>query len=95
MAEGAAAAPAQPGQPARPATPEYKWRTFPVYLAFWLGAFIGLELGIIAGVSDNSNLQLILFAGTAMFLGFGMSRLVSVWLMRKNWLKPKPKPKQR
>ena len=71
--------------------PEYKWRTFPVYFAFWLGAFIGLELGIVAGVSDNSNLQLILFIGVAMFLGFGLSRLVTVWVMRHNWVKPRPK----
>jgi hypothetical protein len=87
--DGAAAPAAQPGQAPGPATPQ-RAAHLPLHPRSG-SAFIGLELGIVAGVSDNSTLQLILFAVTAMFLGFGMSRLVSAWLMRKNWVKPRPK----
>lgn len=85
---------AQP-QPARPAIPQYKWRTFPVYFAFWLGALIFLELGIIAGATGDSTFTTVISVIVAMFLGFGVARLAVVFMMSRQWIKPRPKAKRR
>jgi hypothetical protein len=85
-----ATAPAREAQ-APPALPEYNWRTFPVYFAFWLGAFIGLYAGILAQASDNTLVATVIFIVIAFFLGLGVSRLGVVWMMRHQWVKPRPR----
>lgn len=80
-----------PVQPTRPAGPQHKWRTFPVYFAFWLAALIFLELGIIAGATGDSTFTTLLSAVVALFLGFGVARLVTTWMVGRNWVKPRPK----
>jgi hypothetical protein len=88
-----AAQTATPGPAAtpKPPVPEFKWKTFPVYFAFWLGALIFLELGIIAGATGNSAFTTVISAVVALFLGFGVARLAVNWMMRHNWVKPRPK----
>ena len=84
------AAPAPSGAAvARIAPPKYQWRQFPVYFALALGMFIGLELGLIAGWLESSLLTTLFSAGVAVLLGFGVARLVVVWMMNRNWVKPR------
>jgi hypothetical protein len=73
--------------------PEWKWRTFPVYFAFWLGALIFLELGIIAGAVGESTFTTVVSAVVALFLGFGVARLTTNWMRQRNWVKPRSKRK--
>jgi hypothetical protein len=80
--------------PARPPLPEYRWRTFPVYFALFLGMFVGLELGLIAGWLESGLLTTFFSAVVAVFLGFGIARLVVFWMMNHNWVKPRPKRKR-
>lgn len=75
----------------RPAPPKYQWRQFPVYFALCLGMFIGLELGLIAGWLESSLLTTLFSAGVAVLLGFGVARLVVVWMIGRNWVKPRPR----
>jgi hypothetical protein len=56
-----------------------------VYFAFALGGFVGLYMGLIAGATDNSNVQLVVFMVWAILLGFGFSRLTSRWMISRNW----------
>lgn len=85
---------AAPAAQARPPLPQYRWRQFPVYFALALGLFIGLELGLIAGWSDSTLLTTIFSSVIAVFLGFGIARLVVVWMMNHNWVRPRPKRKR-
>jgi hypothetical protein len=73
---------------APPPVPQYKWKTFPVYFAFWLGALIFLWLGIIAGATGNTTFSTVVQVVVALFLGFGMARLVTTWMREHNWVKP-------
>ena len=75
----------------RPAAPTYRWRQFPVYFALALGMFIGLELGLVAGWLESSLLTTLFSVGVAILLGFGIARLVVVWMMGRNWVKPRPR----
>ena len=63
-----------------------QWRTFPVYFAFALGAFIGLELGLL-----SANLPefyaLSISVGLAIMLGLGLSRLTTRWLLQRRLIK--------
>jgi hypothetical protein len=90
-ATGAPSAAPGPVAAARPALPDWKWKTFPVYFAFWLGALIFLELGIIAGATGGSTFSTVVSAVVALFLGFGVARFVVTWMMSRNWVKPRPK----
>jgi hypothetical protein len=88
--QGAPSAAPGPVAGVRPPVPEYKWKTFPVYFAFWLGALIFLQLGIIAA-AVGGVFYVAVGAIVAMFLGFGVARLVVNWMMRREWVKPRPK----
>lgn len=64
----------------------WKWRTFPVYFAFALGAFIGLYLGLIASALDREGEQWLstgIFIAIAIMLGLGLSRLTTKWLVTR------------
>jgi hypothetical protein len=91
VAQAAPSAAPGPGATPAPPLPEWKWKTFPVYFAFWLAALIFLELGIIAGASGNSTFTTVVSGVVALFLGFGVARLAVNWMMRHQWVKPRPK----
>lgn len=87
-----------PGQPASPlqarsvggrSLPEWRWRTFPVYFAFSLGAFIAAYVGVLAGIAEeksgNETPVLVLFVSVALLLGFGMSRITTRWLLTRRF----------
>ena len=65
--------------------PAWHWRTFPVYFAFSVGGFLGLYMGLIAGATANSTVQLVFFVVWALLLGFGFSRLTSRWMLSHSW----------
>lgn len=77
-----------------PALPEWKWRTFPVYFGFALGAFIGLYFGVIVAGVDNSTFTTVVFVGFALLLGFGLSRISTRFLINRRWVKPRPRRKR-
>ena len=79
------------GANARPPLPEWKWKTFPVYFAFWAAALIFLELGIIAGDTGQSTFTTVVTVVVALFLGFGVARLTTTWLRQHDWVKARPK----
>ena len=87
---------AQPQQPARTAAleqplPPWRWRTFPVYFAFALGAFLAAYVGVIAGIAEersgNETPVLVLFVTVALLLGFGMSRITTRFLLTRRFAK--------
>jgi len=65
--------------------PAWNWRTFPVFMAFALGGFIGLYMGIIVGASTNDLLVTGVFLFWALLLGFGLSRITSRWMLSRGW----------
>ena len=69
--------------------PEWNWRTFPVFFAFAIGAFVGLYVGMVVAWSDNSAAQTSAFLVVALLLGLGFSRLSSRWMLSRNWIKPR------
>ena len=71
--------------------PEWRWRTLPVFFAFSLGGFIGLEVGIVAGGSDSQGLALSAFAVFAVMLGLAFSRVMTRFLISRRWIKPRPR----
>lgn len=78
---GAPGAQASAAGPAA-ALPRWQWRTFPVYLAFSVGGFLGLYSGLLAPVGSAANV--VVFAFWAVLLGFGFSRFTSRWMMSHN-----------
>ena len=76
------------GKEAKPLA-EWRWRTFPVYFAFSLGAFIAAYLGVAAGSVEHRTQVpvLILFITVALLLGFGFSRLTTRWLLTRKFAK--------
>ncbi|GBD22490.1 hypothetical protein HRbin29_00121 [bacterium HR29] len=72
--------------------PEWKWRTFPVYFAFSLGAFVGLYLGLIAAAGP-AWLGTAVFVTVAILLGLGLSRLTTRWLVTRDWMRRREKQK--
>lgn len=72
-------------------SPQWNWRTMPVFFAFGLGGFVGVELGTIAGYSENDTLWLAGSSVFAIILGFAMSRVVSRFMVSHNWVKPRPR----
>jgi len=86
---GAGAAPSPGGGVAERAVrplPEWKWRTFPVYFAFSLGAFIGLYLGLIVAATGNDWAGTAVFVTVALMLGLGLSRLTTRWLVTRRFM---------
>ena len=73
-----------------PAQPVWKWKTFPVYFAFSLGAFFGLYAGL--AVAKNPDLLLVVSTVFALMLGLGFSRVTSRWLIRRRIIKPRVQP---
>lgn len=72
--------------------PDWKWRTFPVYFAFALGAFVGLYLGLIAAAGP-AWLGTAVFVTVAIMLGLGLSRLTTRWLVTRDWMRRREKRK--
>lgn len=70
--------------------PEWKWATLPVFFMFSLGLMIGLQVGVIAGYADSSGLFLGASAIIALMLALGFSRLMTRFLLSRNWIKPRP-----
>ena len=75
--------------------PEWHWRTLPVFFAFSLGGFIGLELGIIAGNSGSNGLALGISVIFALMLGLAFSRFATRLMISRRWVKPRPRPQKR
>jgi hypothetical protein len=67
--------------------PEWRWRTFPVYFAFALGAFIFTYVGVVVGATSDSNgpAVFVLFITVALLMGFGMSRITTRWLLTRRF----------
>lgn len=78
-----------------PPLPVWHWRTFPVYFAFALGAFLGVYAGYLAGFiqgkSDAIAPAYVVFIASALLLGFGLSRFTSRFMVTRRWVKPRPK----
>jgi hypothetical protein len=92
----AAAPQAQPATPWEPTPlPEWHWRTLPVFFAFSLGGFIGLELGIIAGNSGSNGPALGISVIFALMLGLAFSRFAVRLMISRRWVKPRPRPQKR
>lgn len=82
----------RPGAPGQPSSlPQWRWRTFPVYFAFSLGAFIAAYVGVLAGIAEerggNQTPVLVLFITVALLLGFGFSRITTRWLLTRRFAK--------
>lgn len=73
--------------------PEWKWTTFPVFCALSVGLFVGVYAGFIAGLNDESHrtFQLVVFITAALFLGLSFSRLMTRFLVSRNWVRPRAK----
>ncbi|MCZ2109262.1 MAG: hypothetical protein LC118_06820 [Dehalococcoidia bacterium] len=71
--------------------PVWRWRTFPVYFAFSLGAFLGVYLGFIAGYiqghDDKSTMGYVLFISVALLMGFAFARLTTRYLLTRRFAK--------
>ena len=81
--------------PAVPPQPPWKWMTFPVYFAAALALFVGVYAGYLAAYlqfeEDNGLAGMVVFIVSAIFLGFGFSRLTTRFLMSRQWIKPRPR----
>ncbi len=92
---------AEQGQPQQQAQAQqrgpganWNWRTFPVYFAFSLGAFLGLYLGIIASALEREGQTWVstgIFIAIAIMLGLGLSRLTTNWLANRRFIKARQK----
>lgn len=79
----------QPQMPPRIAPlPEWQWRTFPVFFAFVLGGFIGVYTGLIAA-SASQTVQSVVFILFSSLMGFGLARLGTQWMKRRQVIKPR------
>ena len=74
--------------------PDWRWKTFPVYFAFAVGAFIGLYVGVIVQGVNNTTFTTVVFVVFAMLLGIGLSRLSTRFLLSRHWIKPRPRKKR-
>lgn len=74
--------------------PEWHWRTMPVFFAFSLGGFIGLELGIIAGSVDNNGITFAALTVFALMFGLAFSRVMTRFLLSRRWIKPRTRKKR-
>jgi hypothetical protein len=71
--------------------PDWRWMTVPVFLAFAVGGFIGLELGVVAGSTNNGRLTMAVAVIFALVLGLAFSRIVTRLMISKQWIKPRPR----
>lgn len=74
--------------------PGWRWKTFPVYFAVSFGLFLGVFAGASAqAANDNGNgvAILVVFGIAAILLGAGFSRLMTRYLLARNWARPRPK----
>lgn len=75
--------------------PQWKWKTFPVYFAASLALFVGVYVGYLAGYlqfeEENGTIGMVVFIISAIFLGFGFSRLTTRFLLSRQWIKPRPR----
>lgn len=92
----------QPRQDAGPTIvpmPPWKWRTFPVFFAFALGLFLGSWAGGLSGfvsADSGNNLPLnVVYVVSAIFMGLALSRLMTRWMISKQWVRPRAKKKRR
>ena len=66
--------------------PNWHWRTFPVFMAFAVGGFLGLYMGLLAGATGGDSVfTMVAFVFWALLLGFGLSRFVSRWMLSRGW----------
>lgn len=69
--------------------PVWRWRTVPVYMAFAVGGFVGTWGGVFAmdnyNETSDSTYLTIVYVFWALLLGFGLSRLVSRWMLSRGW----------
>jgi hypothetical protein len=105
---GSGAAHAQPVQPAaqpqskRPEykpfepepLPQWKWFTTPVFMALAVGGFIGLELGVVAGSTNNGRLTMAVAVVFALILGLSFSRVFTRLAISRQWIKPRSKQRR-
>lgn len=78
-------------QPVIASLPEWKWRTFPVFMAFSFGGFLGMYLGFFAAEIGSAWYTTIIFVFFATMVGFGLSRLGTRWLMQRGTIRPRPR----
>ena len=99
------AQPAQPAQQQQSKRPEYKpfepeplpkwqWFTVPVFFAFAVGGFIGLELGVVAGSTNNGRLTMAVAVVFALILGLSFSRIFTRLAVSRQWIKPRSKQRR-
>lgn len=69
---------------------DWRWRTFPVFFAFALGGFLGLYLGILTESTSNRWFTLVVFSTFAMLLGWGLSRILVRWMMKRKLSNARP-----
>jgi hypothetical protein len=86
---GSSSVPPGVEQRARSGLPVWRWRTFPVYFAFSLGAFVGVYLGFTAGYiqghDDKSTMGYVLFIGVALLMGFAFARITTRYLLTRRF----------
>lgn len=93
--EPAAIAPGSPAaQPQQPSLPQWRWRTFPVFLSAALALFVGVQVGAAVGAADGTGPYTIASMVTALILSFGLSRLVTRWMQRRGWIRPRPQKRR-
>ncbi|MCK9519417.1 MAG: hypothetical protein M0R74_10420 [Dehalococcoidia bacterium] len=92
-------APAQPAPESHVVPmPEWRWRTFPVFFALAVGLFLGTWGGVAAGIvasgEDGNSLPMnLLFIFSAVIMGLALSRFMTRWMISRQWVKPKARPK--
>ncbi|MEO9256625.1 MAG: hypothetical protein ABI305_13880 [Tepidiformaceae bacterium] len=69
--------------------PKWQWFTIPVFFAFAIGGFIGLELGVVAGSTNNGRLTMAVAVIFALILGLSFSRIFTRLAVSKQWIKPR------
>ncbi len=75
--------------------PVWQWKTFPVFFAFAVGAFVGVYAGFIAGAVGDETASLVMFIAVAVLLGFALSRFTTRWMMAHNWVRPRKRRAKR
>lgn len=86
---GGGSVPQSVEQRATSGLPVWRWRTFPVYFAFSLGAFLGVYLGFIAGYiqghDDQATMGYVLFIAVALLMGFAFARITTRYLLTRRF----------
>ena len=64
-----------------------------MFCALSVGLFVGVYAGFIAGLNDESHrtFQLVVFITAALVLGLSFSRLMTRFLVSRNWVRPRAK----